>query len=266
MMQARSFGRPLDDGIEPPALGIMPHVRVAMQARGSFAGVDALAAVVDIPDDRLVAMPAVILDDLAVVIVHENVVGKPPGGEGQRVEEPVARLAVILADEVVRGVAVVAGGELAVRGFHPGVELFAHDVAIGAGLRTIGEIRGPVGVAEGEHAQPAGGPDEDGANNIQNRRSAKRESTTSGAGVCAHASAPGRHQNDGITAMAPRGDSLRRVDESACRRREVKGNAAAAVFQYWMLLGCPRAMWCMTTVRSRDATICEMNPRDVLPF
>ena len=62
--------------------------------------------------------------------------------------EAVGRFRRILADEVCRGVAMVAGRNCPVRRLEPAVELFAHHMAIGAGRRVIGQIGPTPGVGE----------------------------------------------------------------------------------------------------------------------
>src|SRR5689334_4502610 len=61
----------------------------------------------------------------------------------------------------MRGVAVVACGERVVAGFLPGVVLLAHDVAIDAGRRIIGHVRGAVGDIKGEAARADEDADDD---------------------------------------------------------------------------------------------------------
>ena len=58
------------------------------------------------------------------------------GGEIEGVPEAVPRLGVVLPDEVVRHVAVVAHRHRAVAGLQPAVVLFVHDVAVGARARN----------------------------------------------------------------------------------------------------------------------------------
>src|SRR5688572_19147960 len=48
--------------------------------------------------------------------------------------------------------AIVAGGRCVVRAFSPAVKLVAHDVAIHAGGRIVGEVAGALGVVEREDA------------------------------------------------------------------------------------------------------------------
>jgi len=97
-----------------------------------------------------VTTATIFFDNALVVFVHLYLIGKVTGGECQRVEKSVPRLAVVFAQEIMRSMAVIAGSELAVRRFYPSVELFAHDVAIRAGCGIICQIGGTVGIAECE--------------------------------------------------------------------------------------------------------------------
>src|SRR5262249_60453624 len=73
--------------------------------------------------------------------------------------EPVRCLRCILADEVYRGVAVIAGRHRTVRRLEPGIELFAHNVAVGAGRRIVSEVGPTLGISEGIDANPDGNAD-----------------------------------------------------------------------------------------------------------
>src|SRR5215813_2887696 len=73
--------------------------------------------------------------------------------------ESVRCLRGILADEVCRGVAVIAGRHRTVRRLEPAVELFAHNMAVGAGRRIVSEVGPPLGIREGIDANPDGNTD-----------------------------------------------------------------------------------------------------------
>jgi hypothetical protein len=66
--------------------------------------------------------------------------------------EPIRCFGRILADEVCRGVAVVAGRHRAVGRLEPAVELFAPDVSVGAGRRVIRQIGPAPGICESVYA------------------------------------------------------------------------------------------------------------------
>jgi hypothetical protein len=59
-------------------------------------------------------------------------------------------------------VAVVAGGDVVVAGFGPGVVFIIHDMAIDAHFGIAGEVGEAFGVAEGVEAEAQGDAEEDG--------------------------------------------------------------------------------------------------------
>src|SRR4030095_13031673 len=73
--------------------------------------------------------------------------------------EAIGCLRGILADEVCRSVAVVAGRHRAVRRLAPAVELFAHDVAVGAGRRIVRKVGPSLGIRESIDTNPHGNAD-----------------------------------------------------------------------------------------------------------
>src|SRR5579871_1424864 len=85
----------------------------------------------------LVAAAAGVLRDLMIEARDLDVVGIASGGEVKRMPEAVVGLHGILADQVVRGVAIVASGRGAMARLHPGVVLGLHHVAVGAGRRIV---------------------------------------------------------------------------------------------------------------------------------
>ena len=93
-----------------------------------------------------------LLGDLPAVRFDLNIVLVAARGEKKRMPEAVGRFRRILADEVCRGVAAVAVGHRPVRRLEPAVELFAHDVAVGAGRRIIGEVGPTLGIGESVYA------------------------------------------------------------------------------------------------------------------
>src|SRR5262245_442479 len=66
----------------------------------------------------------------------------------------------VLANEIVRHMAVVAYRHSMMRGFLPTVVLFAHDVAVHARLRIVGQIRQALGFYEREPARAHENADE----------------------------------------------------------------------------------------------------------
>src|SRR5688572_17122944 len=69
-------------------------------------------------------------------------------------------LGPVLAEEIVRGMAIVAGGYGAVAGLQPGVIVILHDVAVRAGLRIVGEVRAAARVDKGIPADPGREPEQ----------------------------------------------------------------------------------------------------------
>jgi len=60
---------------------------------------------------------------------------------------------VILPDEVMGGVAIIARGDVTMTGLRPPFILLVHDVAVDAGPRVFGEVRGTLGVMKRINAQ-----------------------------------------------------------------------------------------------------------------
>src|SRR5215813_11853975 len=85
--------------------------------------------------------------------------------------EAIGGLRGILADEVCRSVAAIAGRHRTVRRLAPAVELFAHDVAVGAGRRIVRKVGPPLGIREGIDTNPHGHadhhPEQDALNRAQ---------------------------------------------------------------------------------------------------
>src|SRR4029078_521073 len=101
---------------------------------------------VDGRSDVLVTMTACGLDHLVVEVSNTNVVRVEAGREIEGMKKAVRSLNRVLADNVVWRMAIVAGGDGVVARLDPGVILRLHDVAVGAGLRIVGEIRVAFGV------------------------------------------------------------------------------------------------------------------------
>src|SRR5437660_1752627 len=78
----------------------------------------------------------------------------PAGGEIERVPESVIGLYRVFPENVVRSVAVIAGGRRVMARFQPGIVLRAHHVAIGAGRRIVGEVGVSLGINKGVAAKP----------------------------------------------------------------------------------------------------------------
>ena len=104
--------------------------------------------------DGRMAAPACGFDDLAVEAGDLNRVRIISGGEIKRVKETVARLHRILADNIVRGMAVVAGSHGMMAGFHPATGLLIHYMAVGAGAGVVEKIRISARIKESIAAEP----------------------------------------------------------------------------------------------------------------
>ena len=82
--------------------------------------------------------------------------------------EAVGRFRRILADEVCRSVATVAGGHHAMRRFEPAIELLAHDVAVGASRRVISKVGPTLGIGESIDTDAKGNTDNHSNQNALN--------------------------------------------------------------------------------------------------
>ena len=90
------------------------------------------------------ATPARILNDLVVELCDLDRVRISTASEIKGMPESVIRFDRVLADDVVRSVAVVAGGHRVMAGFHPGVVLRLHYVAVGAGSGVVRKVGDPL--------------------------------------------------------------------------------------------------------------------------
>src|SRR4029077_9101069 len=107
---------------------------------------------VDGGGDAFVAVAAGVLGDFVIELRDLDGVGIPAGGEVEGMPESVVGLDGVLAENVVRSVAVVAGRGRVMARLQPGIVLRLHHVAVGAGGRVVGEVGVSLGVAEGEEA------------------------------------------------------------------------------------------------------------------
>ena len=89
-------------------------------------------------DDFFMTRAACLLGDLPAVRFDFNIVLVTARSEEKRMPEPVRCLRRILADEACRRVTAIAARDSAVRRLEPAVELFPHDMAVGARRRLIG--------------------------------------------------------------------------------------------------------------------------------
>jgi len=114
----------------------MPHRIVAASALQTFSfAVDNTA--VDFCRDVLVTPAAGVLGNSVVELGDLNRVGIVATGEIKGMPETVIGLHRIFANEVVRGVAIVAGGRRMMARLHPGFVLCLHDVTVGTSLGIV---------------------------------------------------------------------------------------------------------------------------------
>src|SRR5690606_3189647 len=140
---------------------LMPHARVAPQAVLRRRHVDGRRHRV-----RDVGMTGHARPDrnLAVAWRDDDGIGEVTGGEGERVVPAVDGFRDVLANRVVRRVAVVTDGDGAMTAAHPARVLLVHDVAVRACDGVVGEVGRTPGVDEGVAAdtgKDAGGNPED---------------------------------------------------------------------------------------------------------
>lgn len=100
----------------------------------------------------LMALGTRVACNAIVELIDLDVVREMAGGEGQGMEETVARLGVVLRNEASRAMAVVADGNVGMAALHPSRMFIAHDMAVHARIGIVGEIRRTFGVTESEDA------------------------------------------------------------------------------------------------------------------
>ena len=92
------------------------------------------------------AMQAILLHDPAAHISHLNRFMEILQRKTLRVPEAVFRLRVVLAQKIVRQMAIDAFGHTVVAGLLPSIILRLHDVTVDAGLRIRAKVREPFGI------------------------------------------------------------------------------------------------------------------------
>src|SRR5687767_9986833 len=97
-----------------------------------------------------------LLRDGTVMGLDLQRIGERAGRERERVPEPVRGFREVLADEIVRHVAVGATGDSAMARALPGTEVLFHDVTVRADGRIGAEVRRPFRIDEGERAKAHG--------------------------------------------------------------------------------------------------------------
>ena len=134
----------------------MPHIRVAANARKPVAVRAATSnpgrkkgAGVYFVCDLGVTMSARVLSHCPAARFHRNRFMEVAGGERVRMPKTVVRLRPVFAHEVMRRMAIVAGGHRPMTGLHPGIKMILHDMAVRARLRVVGKVRSAASVDEG---------------------------------------------------------------------------------------------------------------------
>src|SRR6186997_2173456 len=115
----RGAGDSGEDGSEFISSFEVSHAVMAADAGETVVFVS--AAGIDVVGDVCVTMPAGIFSDGAAARLHVDRLVKIAGREGVRMPETVIGLGPVLAEEIVRSVAIVAGGYGPVAGLQPGV-------------------------------------------------------------------------------------------------------------------------------------------------
>src|SRR5678815_5579526 len=109
----------------------MAHIAVTPRAPGRF-------RTGNLAHQLRVAPHTVGFDDFTVLLSDADRLVKVLKGETLGMPVSVNHLRRVLADQIVRRVAVVAGRDRVVRGLLPPVVLLAHDVTVHAGRGVIG--------------------------------------------------------------------------------------------------------------------------------
>lgn len=127
-------------------------------------------------EQLLVAIEAVALHHLAVALANLNRLFKVLHGELLRVIPAILEFDYILLRKFMGNVAVVTDCDAVMAPLLPALELFPHDVAVGADGRVIGQIRRALGIVKGvkteakEDAQNEGQKDSNSANRMTHNR------------------------------------------------------------------------------------------------
>ena len=95
----------------------------------------------------------VVLDNSQAAFLDLNRLMEVLERKSLTVAEAMFDLREILADQVMRHMAVVAGGRSMMRALSPAIVLIPHDMAIHAGGRVIRQVTGAFGIVKRKHAQ-----------------------------------------------------------------------------------------------------------------
>lgn len=119
-------------------------------------------------DNFLVAVAARAFSNLLASFLHLDRLVKVACGKRIGVPEAVIRLDIIFAEKVVRRVTVITGGDRPMARLDPRIQVFPHDVAVGAGRRVIGQIRPTLGIKKSVAADTKAEPENDTENDGRN--------------------------------------------------------------------------------------------------
>ena len=100
-------------------------------------------------DEILMTMNAISLQDVGVLLVNADRFMKVLQGEALGMPEAILGLGEILADELVRQMAIDAGGSSMMTRLLPSIVLFTHDVAVDASFGVAAEVRKSLAVVDG---------------------------------------------------------------------------------------------------------------------
>lgn len=128
------------------------HVSHGMMTTNTGKTARAIRFGIDRMDDLRVAVSAGRLRDRPIPWCDLDRLVKPARRERQRMIPAIEPLGKVLAEEMVRRMAIVAGCHSVVTGFRPRLELLVHDVAIRARGRAIKQVRSSFGIHECKRA------------------------------------------------------------------------------------------------------------------
>lgn len=117
----------------------MSHTTVAVQTIG-FLVVIFISAIHGL-HHRLMAVQAGIFNDLQAVFFDQDGFVKVLKGEGHGMIPAIQSFHGVFADDVVGQMAVVAFSDVVMGGLLPGIQVFAHDVAVHTGLGIVRQVR-----------------------------------------------------------------------------------------------------------------------------
>jgi len=122
---------------------------IAVAVNAGDVGIRFFVGVQNRVNETLMTPDADFLKDLRVAFFDHDRFVEILQCEALRMVITVLGFGDVLADQIMRNVAVIADGDVMMAGLLPGVVLVIHDVAIGAGFGVVGKISEGVGVRDG---------------------------------------------------------------------------------------------------------------------